>query len=151
MLEAGEIIPHQVIGYLAEQLDLSPFEIENYAIREKTRREHLIELRINYGFQMYSGDIAQRMRKWAMQKSHKTANAEQLLREFVQECRDRQIILPRITTITRLCSDVMVSAERDAEAAILNGLSFNDCERLEMLLQEQIDGRLSRFIWLRQF
>ena len=34
LLEAGEFIPPQVLGYLAEQIDLSPLELENYAIGE---------------------------------------------------------------------------------------------------------------------
>lgn len=151
LLEVGEFIPPQVLGYLAEQINLSPLELENYAIREETRREHLIEIRQAYGHKMYSSELANNMRSWATQAGVHCSTAEQLLHKFVGECRDQKIILPRITTITRLCADAMVTIERDVETQIANRLDQNDRANLDALISEQIDGRLSRFVWLRQF
>lgn len=79
------------------------------------------------------------------------ASAEELLLKLVNECRDRKIILPRITTITRLCADAIIFIERDVEAQISNRLDQDDRANLDALTLEQIDGRLSRFVWLRQF
>ena len=151
LLEVGEFIPPQVLGYLAEQIDISPLELENYAIREETRREHLIEIRQVYGYKMYTRDIAKNMRSWVIQAGVHCSTAEQLLLRFVGECRDQKIILPRITTITRLCADAMVTIERDVEAQIANRLDQGDRANLDALILEQIDGRLSHFVWLRQF
>ena len=123
-LEVGEFIPPQVLGYLAEQIDISSLELENYAIREETRREHLIEIRQVYGYKMYTRDIAKNMRSWAIQAGVHCSTAEQLLLRFVGECRDQKIILPRITTITRLCADAMVTIERDVEAQCRCALNY---------------------------
>lgn len=69
----------------------------------------------------------------------------------MEECRRRQIILPGMSVIERLCADALVAAERRIDARIAARLDGRMRMRLDNLLNENTDGHVSRFIWLRQF
>ena len=58
MLTVGEAIPLAVLGFIAAQLGMGAEDLDGYAIREETRREHLAELRRIYGYRMFSGRCA---------------------------------------------------------------------------------------------
>ncbi len=73
------------------------------------------------------------------------------MRGFVEECRRQQIILPGTSVIERHCADALVAAERRIAARITARLDTNTRTQLDKLLAEEVDGRVSRFIWLRQF
>ncbi len=151
LLKAGEVIPERVSRFVAAQLGLKPDDLLPYAAREKTRREHLDAMRRMYGYKMFSGKHAKKMRKWLEQNAEAAQSSEVLVRGFVEECRRRQIILPGISVIERRCADALVAAERRVEARIAAHLDRKMRAQLDNLLAEEVDGRISRFIWLRQF
>ena len=73
------------------------------------------------------------------------------MRRFVEECRRRQVILPGSSVLERLCADALVAAERRIETRIAAGLDDAMRRRLDRLLTEEVDGGVSRFVWLRRF
>ena len=70
---------------------------------------------------------------------------------FVEECRRRQVILPGPSVLERLCADALVAAERRIETRIAAGLDDAMRRQLDCLLTEEVDGGMSRFVWLRRF
>ena len=151
LLKAGEMIPEPVSRFVAAQLGLKSDDLLPYAAREKTRREHLEALRKRYGYKMFSGKRAKKMRKWLDENAETAQSSEALVRGFVEECRKRQIILPGLSVIERHCADALVAAERRIEAHIAARLDAKMRAQLENLLTEDVDGRVSRFVWLRRF
>ncbi|MEQ3716633.1 Tn3 family transposase [Pseudophaeobacter sp.] len=151
LLKAGEVIPEPVSRFVAAQLGLKPDDLLLYAAREKTRREHLDSLRKMYGYKMFSGKRAKKMRSWLDQHAEAAQSSEVLVRGFVEECRRRQIILPGTSVVERHCADALVAAERRVEARIAGHLDRKMRAKLDTLLTEEVDGRVSRFIWLRQY
>ena len=119
-----------------------------YAAREKTRREHLDALRKMYGYKMFSGKRAKRMRRWLDRNAEAAQSSQALVRGFVQECRRQQIILPGISVVERHCADALVAADRRIEARSATRLDANTRAELDKLLTEDVEGRVSRFIWL---
>ena len=69
----------------------------------------------------------------------------------MEECRRRQVILPGSSVLERLCADALVAAERRIETHIAAGLDDAMRRRLDRLLTEEVDGGVSRFVWLRRF
>ena len=122
-----------------------------YAVREETRHEHLAALRKTYGYEMFSGRRARDLKVWLKEEAEIAHSNKDLARRFVKECRRTHTILPGISIIERLCADALVAAERRIETRILDRLNDVIKDRLDALLTEQVDGRVSRFIWLRQF
>jgi hypothetical protein len=150
-LKSGEVILDEVERFLAAQLGMKPDDLLPYAAREKTRTEHLGSLRKIYGYKMFNGKRVTQMRLWLDQHAEDALSREGMVRGFVEECRRRQIILPGLTVIERHCADALVVAERRINARIAARLDSAMRHCLDDLLQEEMDNRTSRFVWLRQF
>ncbi len=146
----GEIIPLEITRFLAAQLGLNPDDLANYAAREETRREHLAVLREVYGYKMFSGRGARDLKAWLASEAEIARSNEDLARRFVEHCRTSHTILPGVTVTERLCADALVAAERRIETRIVEHLDIDMRTKLDALLTEDIDGSVSRFVWLRQ-
>ncbi len=151
LLKPGEVISEPVACFVAAQLGLQPDDLLPYAARENTRHEHLAALRKLYGYQMFTGKRAKQMKSWLDKQAEDARSSEILVQWFVEECRRRQIILPGFSTIERYCADALVAAERRIDTRITLRLDRRMQAHLNGLLSEDVDGRTSRFIWLRQF
>ena len=151
LLKPGEVIPEVMSRFIAAQLGLKTDDLVFYATRENTRHEHLGTLRKIYGYKMCTRKRAKQMKGWLYRNAEAALSSENLVRGFVEECRSRQIILPGLSTIERLCADALVAAECRIENRIAARVESSLRTRLNALLSDNVDGRLSRFIWLRQF
>ena len=150
LLAPGEVIPNEVLRFLAAQLDLQAEDLLPYASREETRVEHLEILRGVYGYRNFAGRAAITLRTWLDGQAELARSNEELARRFVERCRSSQIIVPAISTIERLCADALVDAERRIDARIASRLSPSVRTGLDGLLTELVDDRVTRFVWLRQ-
>ena len=151
ILAAGEAIPQSVLRFIAAQLGMDVEDLDGYAIREETRWEHLAELRRIYGYKMFSGRSTRDLKVWLEDEAEPARSNEGLARRFVEECRRRQVILPGPSVLERLCADALVAAERRIETRIAAGLDDAMRRQLDCLLTEEVDGGMSRFVWLRRF
>ena len=151
LLVAGEAIPLNVLRFIAAQLGMRAEDPGGYAVREETRREHLAEIRRIYGYRMFSGRCARDLKVWLENEAEAARSNEGLARRFVEECRRRQVILPGLSILERLCAGALVAAERRIETRIAAGLDDAMRMRLDRLLTEEVDGGVSRFVWLRRF
>jgi len=151
LLSSDEVIPEKVLRFIAAQLGLIGDDVLPYAARRQTRQQHLHAIRQIYGFRMFSGQGARALKAWLEQEAETAKSNDDLARKFVEECRRTQTILPGVTVIERLCADALVAAERRIESRIASRLDDQTKERLDALLTEIVDGKVSRFVWLRQF
>jgi len=151
VLAPGELIPAQVSDFIAAQLGLTSDDLLLYAAREETRHEHLADLRRIYGYRSFSGRGARDLREWIAREAEAATSNEDLARRFVAECRRTRTILPGSSTIERLCADALVEVERRIEDLIAHRITPTLSENLAHLLEDTVDGRVTRFVWLRQF
>ena len=151
ILAVGEAIPLNVLRFIAAQLGMRAEDPGGYAVREETRREHLADLRRIYGYRMFSGRCARDLKVWLENEAEAARSNEGLARRFVEECRRRQVILPGLSVLERLCAGALVAAERRIETRIAAGLDDAMRRHLDWLLTEEVDGGVSRFVWLRRF
>ena len=151
LLAVGETIPLDVLRFIAAQLGMRAEDPGGYAVREEARREHLAELRRIYGYRMFTGRCARDLKVWLENEAEGARSNEGLARRSVEECRRRQVILPGLSVMERLCADALVAAERRIEARIAADLGHAMRMRLDRLLAEEVDDGVSRFVWLRRF
>ncbi|UXT61275.1 Tn3 family transposase (plasmid) [Agrobacterium fabrum] len=151
VLAPGELIPAEVVEFIGAQLGLYAADLVDYAAREETRHEHLAELRMLYGFRTFSGRGARELKDWLFREAEMAVSNEDIARRFVVECRRTRIVLPATSTIERLCATALVDAERRIETRIANRLSPPIREQLRALLEDTVDDRMTRFVWLRRF
>lgn len=150
-LAPGELIPQEVLAFIGAQLGLAGEALLAYAARRQTRQEHIEVLRQLYGYKAFSGRGARDLKAWLDKQAELTTSNDDIARRFAEECRRTLTILPAITTVERVCADALVAAERRIETRIASRLTDDLRYNLDALLSEQVDGRLSRFVWLRQF
>lgn len=151
LLYSGELIPKEVLSFIGAQIGITGEALLSYASRRQTRQKHMNALRDIYGYKTFSGRGAYHLKDWLYKQAEDARSNEDMALRFIGECRRTKTILPAISTIERLCADGLVAAERRIEARIANRLDENMRGRLEKLLTEMVDARLTRFIWLRQF
>ena len=130
LLSPGEVIPREMLRFLAAQLGLKADDLLPYASREETRHEHLAILRRVYGYKTFAGRGARALKSWLAGQAELARSNEDLARRFVDQCRRSQTILPAISTIERLCADALVDAERRIEARIAGRLNSSMRARL---------------------
>ena len=150
-LAPGELISEEILAFIGAQIGISEDALATYAKRRQTRHQHMDALRAIYGFKSFSGRGARELKTWLIDRAVDARSSEGLVRNFVEECRRTQIILPAISTIERLCANALVHAERQIDTTITDRLDSAARERLDTLLAEMVKGQLSRFVWLRQF
>lgn len=98
-------------------------------------------LRRFYGYTMFTGKRVKQMRAWLDQQAEAADTNEGLVRSFVEECRRRQIILPGVTTVERLCAEAVVAAERRIDGRIAKRIDIRMRNSLDDLLSKTVDGR----------
>lgn len=151
LLSTDEVIPAEITEYLAAQLGLKSANLLDYAHRLETRREHLNDIRTIYGYKMFSGGGARDLKDWLEHEAETARSSMDLAQKFIKKCRQTYTILPGVSVVERLCADALVAAERRIETRIVDCLTDVMKDQLDALLSEQVDGRVSLFIWLRQF
>ncbi len=151
LLNSGETIPLEMAEFIAAQIGVKGIDLAGYAETDVTRRRHLIDLREIYGYKMFTGRGARVLTTWLGNQAGVAKSNEDLARRFVDECRRTQTIVPAVSSVERLCADALVEAERRIETRIVDRLRELTKTRLDEMLAEEVEGRVSRFVWLRQF
>ena len=151
VLQPGELIPSEVVAFIAVQLGIAVESLLPYAARSQTRHEHMTAMRSIYGYRTFAGRAAKDLKAWLGGQAEEAHSNEELARRLVEECRRRQVILPAVSTLERLCADAAVAADRRVEERIADRLDPGTRRALDELLSETLEGRMTRFVWLRQF
>ena len=151
VLHPGELVPSEVVAFIAVQLGIAVESLLPYAARSQTRHEHMAALRSTYGYRTFAGCAARDLKVWLDEQAEEAGSNEALAKRLVEECRRRQVILPAVSTLERLCADAAVAADRRIEERIAGRLDPAMRTTLDGLLTETLEGRVTRFVWLRQF
>ena len=150
-LQPGELIPSAVVEFIGAQLGVAVEALLPYAARRQTRQEHMAALRSIYGYRAFAGRGARHLKDWLDGQAEEARSNAELTRRLVEECRRRQIILPAVSTLERLCANAAVAADRSVEERIADRLDAAARTALDGLLSETLETRVTRFVWLRQF
>lgn len=137
-------VPTAVLDFVAEQLAIAdPSCVKGYVVRRSTRFEHAAEITRDRGYGEFSSAEGE-LRRWVSDLAWTTGDGPRLLFDAaVSWLRERLVLLPGATTLTRL-----VAAERDAAtarlwAALAGLLTVEQTRALEGLLAVPLGGRNS--------
>jgi hypothetical protein len=121
-----------------------------YAEREETRREHLLELRAYLGVEPFGlvhyRQAVHATTELAMQIDKGIVLASSVL----DSLRHRHIILPALDVIERICAEAITRANRRIYDALTGPLSDVHRRRLDDLLKRRDNGKTTWLAWLRQ-
>ncbi|MCY1663871.1 DUF4158 domain-containing protein [Chryseobacterium sp. SL1] len=150
VLKSNEAPDSLLLQYVCEQLKINPSVWEKYAIRDVTRREHIVLIRKFFGFKTYSEFEQEASLKYIHDKALQTDRAIIIAEEFVTYLRKSKIQLPSINTIERLCSEALINAEKQIHDTLSSVLSNHQKQLLDALLNLQEKSSISQLNWLKQ-
>lgn len=150
VLKSNETPEFLLLQYVCEQLNINQSVWEKYAVRDVTRREHITLIRKIFGFKTYSEFEQEASLKYIHDKALQTDRAVIIAEEFITYLRTNKIQLPSINTIERLCSEVLINAEKQIYDTLSSSLSNHQKQLLDALLNLQEKGSVSQLNWLKQ-
>lgn len=128
-------IPEKVLAYIAEQLQVSPKEFEQYAQRENTRLEHLQEIREEYDYRNFTDTDSKYLSECLMPYAMENDNVGRLIRISIEELKKQMVILPGITTIERIVNEILQIADDTVISLINESLTDTQKLRLDELIE----------------
>ncbi|MEU4359422.1 Tn3 family transposase [Streptomyces virginiae] len=144
-------VPPEVVEYLAEQLGIGdPSVLKEYGERENTRLEHVRELRRVLEYREFA-EAEGELREWADARAWTTGEGPKALFDAAAGwLRERRVLLPGVTTLTRLVASVREAANQRLWDSLYGMLSTGQRAVLDSLLTVPPGERVSELDRLRR-
>jgi hypothetical protein len=150
VLAENETPPAALLGMVAAQLQVRSALWDEYAQRDETRCEHLIELQHLYGFQPFTSRNYREIAQELIPLADQTHQAMVLVRSVIEQLRSEQVIIPPLSVIERLCAEAITRAERRLYRKLTSGLDESRRTALDNVLGTRLNTKQSMLAWLRQ-
>ena len=150
MLRPGELISQAPLAFVADQLDVAPDVLADYAVRGPTRYEQLDTLRDVFGFRQLDRPTRAALQAWLVPIALTTTSGADLARVLLTEFRARRIIVPGVTLVERMAAEALLDAERHVAELLTRRLTAGQRDLLDGLLVNRPDDRMSVLAWVRQ-
>lgn len=144
------VVPVPLLHWIGRQLRLDPMCWPQYAEREETRREHLLELRAYLGMEPFVLEHYRHAVHTVTELALQTDKGVVLASAVLDSLRHRNIILPTLDVIERLCAEAITRANRRIYDALVKPLSDTHRRRLDDLFKRRDNGKTTWLSWLRQ-
>jgi hypothetical protein len=145
-----EQIPATMLRWIAVQVSADPSDIESYAKRDPTRREHFLELLQEYSWRSFGLHEYREMSVWLMNQARSTDLGMALITLLISELRHRRIVVPVLPVLERLTIAARSRARRKAYRALNGDLTSEQRQNLDRLLELRGESRQTWLGWLRQ-
>ena len=142
--------PMPLLQWIGRQLRLDPACWPQYAEREETRREHLLELRAYLGMEPFGLPHYRQAVHTATELALQTDKGILLARDVLDSLRRRHVILPTLDVVERVCAEAITRANRRIYDTLAEPLSDVHRHRLDDLLKRRDNGKTTWLAWLRQ-
>ncbi len=144
-------VPVELVDYLAEQLGIVDSScVKSYGEREKTRFEHVWELRQTGGWHEFSV-VENELGEWIEARAWTTGDGPKALFDVaVSWLRERKVLLPGVTRLVRLVAARREAANRRLWETLCDLLDDEQRAALDGLLEVPEGHRNSRLDTLRR-
>ena len=144
------VIPIPLLQWVGRQLRLDTTCWTQYAEREETRREHLLELRPYLGLEPFGLAHYRQAVQAATELALQTDKGIVLATSVVDALRHRHVILPTLDVIERVCAEAITRANRRIYDTLAGPLSDIHRRCLDDMLKRRDNGKTTWLAWLRQ-
>lgn len=149
-LSDDAVLPSAFVQWVARQLRIEPACWPEYAGREETRREHLRDLRAYRGMKPFRLSHFRQAVHALAELALQTDKGVVLAAQVLDTLRQRQIIIPALDVIERVCAEAITRANRRIYAVLADSLSAPHRQRLDDLLKRKEGNKTTCLAWLRQ-
>jgi hypothetical protein len=144
------LVPPPLLQWIGRQLRLDPACWSQYAEREETRREHLLELRAYLGMESFRLAHYRQAVHATTELALQTDKGIILASIVLESLRHRHIILPTLDVVERVCAEAITRVNRRIYDTLAEPLSDAHRHRLDDLLKRRDNGKATWLTWLRQ-
>jgi len=134
-LAPDEIPPANLVPFVARQLGAAAAEVNAYAARDETRREHLQVLYKDYQFRQYGPTESAHLRAHLQTEALSTESAFSLVESAMAWLRERRVVLPALTTLESIVRSVRSQIEREVYWRLFHRLEQEPKTELAKLLE----------------
>jgi hypothetical protein len=138
-----------VLAYVAQQLGVAPAAFADYAHRDQTRREHLVEIRRSHGFRIFDRQAFRDVVAFSIPIAQTIIHPGQMAGVIVDELRRRQILLPSSSILEAVLRQARQQAEQLTYEVLTNGLLPDTLQGLDDLLARRPGQAATWLSWLR--
>lgn len=149
-LTADSEPPASLMDIIRRQLHVEPDIWPQYAQRQETRREHLLELQAWLNLTSFTVVDYRRVVTQLAELAQQTDRGIVLAEALVDMLRQQRIILPTIDVIERVCSEALTRGTRQVYKVLTSPLTDHHRWALDGFLEIREGSRGSGLIWLRQ-
>ena len=139
-----------LLRHVATQLKVPVESWAEYGQRAETRREHLLELHSDFGFQTFTIRHYRQSVHSLDDLAWQTDKGPVLVTALVGNLRRQGILLPSMDVIERVCAEAITRANRRIHEALTGPLSPVHRQRLDELLKRKEGSKTTWLAWLRQ-
>ena len=143
-------VPMSLLQWIGRQLRLDPACWPQYAEREETRREHLLELRAYLGMEPFGLAHYRQAVHATTELALQTDKGIVLASSVLESLRHEHIILPALDVVERVLAEAITRANRRIYDALAEPLTGAHRRRLDDLLKRRDNGKTTWLAWLRQ-
>ena len=150
ILQQDEQPPAALCAFVAEQLGVDAACFGDYAERDQTRREHVLEIETALGLRPVTRAMYRELAALLLPTALATDHGPTLVTILLEELRARRIVCPPLAAIERLAGSVRARAQRQLWRRLADGLTDQQRQSLDQLLEVRVGGGQSTLAWLRQ-
>jgi TnpA family transposase len=143
------VVPASLLRWVGQQLRIDPACWEQYAQREPTRRDHLLELRAFLGVVPFGLAHYRKAVHAATELAMQTDKGVVLAAGVLDSLRHQRIIIPALDVVERICAEAITRANRRIHAALTDPLTTDHRQRLDELLRRKEGSKTTWLAWLR--
>ena len=150
ILQQGEQPPAALCAFVAEQLSLAATQFGDYAKRDQTRREHVLEIENALGLRPLTRGLYRELAAGLLPTALATDQGPTLVATLLEELRARRIVCPPLAAIERRAGSVRARKQRQLWRQLADELTDQQRQSLDQLLEVRVGGGQSTLAWLRQ-
>ena len=139
-----------LLDFVSSQLGINPDAWNDYGQRAQTRREHLRELQMIFGFKPFAQEHYQEAVNSLDTLAIQTDKGIILANALIYNLRNQSILLPTINGIEYICAEAVTRSQRHIYGLLTETLTNEQYQKLDQLLDMRENSNISTLAWLRQ-
>lgn len=147
VLGTDQLPAPSVLAFLATQLKLAVPDWTVYVQREQTRREHLQELQVAFGFQPFGLPHYRAAVPWLAAVARQTDKDVVLVQALLGHLRRQSTLLPSVAALERLSAEALTRANRWLYQTLTEDLPPATWQALDNLLTRREGSALTWLPW----
>jgi TnpA family transposase len=151
VLGAVEVLPPDMLAFIAGQLGVAPETYSEYARRDETRWEHLGELQAYLKVRPFQREDYRAAAQVAVEEATGTDRGEAIVAAMIDHLRKHGILLPASVTLEKIALAARARARKRAYKKLAEGLPSEAIAQLEALIVIAGDKDRTPLTWLREW